>query len=414
MNRHTPSSYPRLRQCLGSAVLPWTIEEHAGTARGSALHLLPEHIISGDSREEALAKVPEAWRPEAEEVDTEPFELLKGARVEAGLAWHPETGAVRLLGEHMSREQARAWATSLGPGWVPMVVDVLGAVADSPGELLVVDWKHGRGEDLGPAAEHWQLLTYAAVALLAMGSSRACCYLAKWRGSRWHWDVAELDALDAREHLEKVRARLREAMEARSRYLLSGELPTLSRGAWCLWCPSQRSCPALASMLVAAARGEAGLVTGRPVVELSAQEAGALLVRLRELQRLVERSISDLNALARREPLPLPDGKLYSPVDRPRLDAGAAHEALAKHYGQEFADKAAPLARVSSMGDTVRKAVKEELLPARKALVQQGRLPKERGTLRAVLEEVRGVLFTSGALVVKAEVTEPEEGEGAA
>lgn len=413
MTRHTPSSLPRLRRCLGSAVLPWTEEKHAGTARGTALHLLPENIIAGDTREQALEKVPPEWRADAEEVDTEPFEMLAGARVEVGMAWHPATGEARILGERMSREQARAAASALGPGWMPMVVDVLGSIASASNEVLIIDWKHGRGEDLGPAADHWQLLTYAAVAMLALGASRARCFLAKWRGARWTWDPAELDVLDARAHLDQVQARLQEAADARAHYLRSGELPILSRGPWCLWCPSQRSCPAVAAMLVAAVRGEPALATGRPVAELTLANAGALLARLREIDKIVSQSISDLNALARREPLPMPDGRLYSPPDRPRVEPESAHSVLARMYGQGFADMAIPTTRVASLA-TIRNAVKDVLLPARRLLVQQGRVPRERATLRVMMDEVRSALSAAGALTVKLDVTdvEPESGEG--
>lgn len=406
MRLHTPSSYPRLQKCLGSAVLPWVDEEYEGTRRGTALHMVPEEMIGGATREQALAAVPAEWRGEAEELDTTPFELLRGAMAEAGLAWNPATGACRVLGHGMTREQARAACL---PGEVPMVLDVL---SHEPGqeEALVIDWKHGRGEELGPAAEHWQILTYASVAMVALGAQSARCFLATWRGLRWVWDEARLDNLDALAHLEQVRARLEQAQEAHARYRASGEVPPLQRGQWCQWCPSQRTCPAVASVLVAAARGEAGLATSRPVAELTLSEAGGLLVRLREVQKQVERALRDLNALARQTPLLLPDGGEYVPRERPRLDADRAWEALAKVYGKDFADLAAPLARVGSLTSTVRDAVRQALLPERQELVAQGRVAKDKATLKAMLREVREVLAAAGALDAKMDDGEPESG----
>lgn len=403
MRLHTPSSYPRLRKCLGSAVLPWAVEEYEGTERGSALHAVPEAIISGATREEALAQVPQRWRAQAEELDTRPFELLRGrAQAEVGLAWNPDAGTCRMLGERMTRELARAASR---PGEVPMVVDVLGLGE----EVFIIDWKHGRGEQLAPAPEHWQLLTYGAVAMLAAGATRARCYLATWRGLRWLWEEVELDALDARAHLEQVRARLNEARAAAARFQATGEVPELARGPWCEWCPSQRYCPAGVAQLLALAREQAGLAMAPQVLELSPTEAGALYERLLGLSKLLERALADLRLLARQSPLLLPSGKEYVPRDRPRLQPEAAWAALAKTYGQELADKAIPLQRHGSMA-SVREAARELLKPAREALAAQGRIAPGRASLRALDEEVRGLLEAWGALEVNRS-TQPEPGE---
>lgn len=387
---HTPSSYPRLRECLGAVCLPNVHEEHDGMRRGTAIHAYAEAIVSGATPADALAAVPEEWRADVEEIDTAPFEHLQGTMAEVGLAWHPANETARVLGTNMSREQARAGCRS---GEIPMVLDVLAQEGDG---LVVIDWKSERGESLGPAQQHWQLLTYMAVASLAFRGSSVRGSLATWRGS-WAWSEATLDALEAEEHLASVRRLLLAAADARAAHMASGTLPPLKRGRWCQWCPAQRACPAFGAQLIALVRNNPGLAGMGNVAELTREEAGAALVMLKDAKRLIERMLADLNALAKREPLPLPDGSTYAPREQQRLEAESAHSALTRTYGRDFADDAAPMVRTASLSATVKEAIRKHLLPARRELAAQGRIDKGAATMRALEKEVRGVLEAAGA-----------------
>ena len=386
----TPSAGPRLQRCLGGAVLPAVDEDWESAQRGRALHGYMRSLALGKARKEALALVPEEWRTDAERIA--PVEDIASGRPEVGLSLDLTTGEARLLGEDMTREQVREMKP---PGSIGMLTDWLSV---EPGTTVVRDWKTGWMEDLAPAAEHLQLRTYTAAALLALGKPHGRGELWHWDGVRWRVEAVTLDWLGAEEVLEEVRELVAKARTAQAAYAERGELPRLAVGPWCTWCPAQRACPALTGGLVAVLRGEA---TPRPVAELTPEEAGSAYEMVRQLRARLDGLEADLKTLAGRTPLPLPGGKVLrlQEVERTSVDVDAAWGWLAQRYGEAVPKAAENVKRTmswESLGDSLRENVLPGLLQAHAEKRLAGRKP----SLARLLDEARSGLEAVGAVKV--------------
>jgi hypothetical protein len=384
----TPSAGPRLMQCLGGAVLPNVSEEYESAERGRALHDYLRSLAHGTPRSEALASVPKAWREDAERIAT--VEDVESGRPEVGLSLDLETGAASLLGEDLTRDQVRDRKPQ---GSIGMLADW---ISTEPETAVVRDWKMGWCEDLGPAAEHLQLRAYTAAALLALGKPYGRGELWHWDGVRWWVDATTLDWLGAQEVLDEVRALVARANAAREAYAATGELPRLAIGRWCSWCPAQRACPALTGGLVAVLRGEA---LPAPVAELTPEQAGQAWELVRQLGARLDVLKADLQALAERVPLPLPDGKVLrlQEVARTSVDADKAAPWLAQRYGEAVPAAAVQVKRTVSW-EGLQDALRVHVLPGLQQAHAEHRLAGRKPTLAALAKEARAGLEAVGAV----------------
>lgn len=386
----TPSAGPRLLRCIGGAVLSNVSEDYASAERGRALHDFMRSLALGVPRGDVLAAVPEDWREDAERIA--PVEDVASGRPEVGLALDLTTGEARALGEDMTREEVRA---AKPPGSIGMLLDWLSVETDT---AVVRDWKMGWQEDLGAATEHLQLRAYVATALLALGKPKGRGELWHWDGIRWRVDVVEMDWLGAQEALDEVRGLVARVEAARDAHARRGELPRLAVGRWCTWCPAQRACPALTGGLVAVLRGE---VAGGPVAEMTPEEAGRAYETVRQLRTRLDGFMTDLEMLASRTPLPLPDGKelRLQEVERMSVDVDAAAPLLSARFGSAVPDAATKVRRSMSwegLGD----ALRIHALPAALKEWQDGGGVGRKPTLARMLDQTRAELERAWAVRV--------------
>ncbi len=391
----TPSALPRLRLCLGSVVLPNASQEAPSMARGTAKHAYLQALTNGTPRAVALSAVPEEWRADAAAMDVDALPPLTSASAEVALAWHVATDACRVLGVGLTREAARV---ACRPGEMPMVVDRLGAASPTSG--VVVDWKTGWQEDLAPAAEHWQLLTYAAVALLAYGWDEVTAALCRVDASPPRWDSTRLDWLGAGAHLARVRALLARAEAAQETYHQRGELPTLRTGKHCAWCPARLACPGRvgAAVSLLRERPEAGVA---PLV-LSLEEAGAAWERAKLAEEVAREVRLSMEQVAREAGgLPLPGGGALVPVEESEesMDAARVEAWLLARYGSEVAE-AVVTRRHSATWATLKAALREKVLPMRRAEHEATGAPGRAPTLASLERDVREQLRLAGAVEV--------------
>lgn len=371
----TPSSLPRLRHCLGGAVFPSSSEVQPSMSRGTALHAYLEALTNGATREAALASVPPEWREDAEAIDLDALPPLTSASAEVALAWDVETDECRVLGVGFTREQAKA---ACRPGEMPMLLDRVGATG--PGAGFVGDWKTGRAEHLAPAAEHWQVLTYGSVALLAYGWDEVTVALCRVDMSPPRWDATRLDWLGATAHLARVRALLERAEKAQVAYVERGESPPLRLGVWCEWCPAARQCPAKVGAALAVLSGEAETALANRG-ELTPEAAGALWWRLKHhALPTLERMLKDLEGIARAEPLPLPDGGTLREVEEGKESVvpAVAYQWIEANLGTAVAKQAVtmePSCSWASLERAVRKHHMPRLMAEWERAGKQGRKP---------------------------------------
>lgn len=390
--RLTPSSYPRLARCLGGGVLPNAVETLPGMSRGTAIHAFLEAIANGATQAEALAKVPAEWREDCESIPLAKLPNLTAGTAELAMAWSPSTGACRLLGTGLSREEAAVLARG---DEVPMLADWAARMGETHGVLL--DYKTGWMEGFAPAAEHLQLLTYGAVYLLATGLESVELYLCRPDRNRPHWDgPVVLDRLDAESHLARVVALMDEVHAARTAYTERRVLPLLNVGPWCAWCPAQRWCPAQVGALLAVLDGDAEREV-RNVVELTPAQAGNLWQTLKAAEKLAMRLRKDVESFAARGALPLPDGAQLAAV--PTVEQEPIPEAVEKLLRLRFGEEVA-LAVVKPDVSWTRldEVLKSMVLPARKADHDAGRWQGSKPTFAALKREVRQALEAVGAV----------------
>lgn len=386
----TPSAGPRLRRCLGGAVFPVVDEDWESAQRGRALHGYMRSLALGKTRKESLPLVPDDWRADAERIA--PVEDITSGRPEVGLWLNLETDAAGMLGEDMTREQVRERKPQ---GSIGMLLDWLSVEPDT---AVVRDFKFGWQEDLAPASEHLQLRTYTAAALLALGKPCGRGELWHWDGVRWRVDVVVMDWLGAMEVLEEVRELVSKARAVQAAHAERGELPRLSVGPWCTWCPAQRACPALTGGLVAVLRGEA---TPGPVATLTPEEAGRAYEMVRQLRSRLDGLEADLKVLAGRTPLPLPSGKVLrlQEVERTSVDVEAAWAWLEQRYG-DAVPRAAETVRRSMSWESLGDALRENVLPGLLQAHAEKRLGGRKPSLARLLEEARSGLESVGAVKV--------------
>jgi len=387
----TPSSLPRLRQCLGGVCFPSATEQQPSMSRGTVLHAYLEALTNGTPPEKALAVVPPEWRADAEAIDLDALPPLTSASAEVALAWDVATDECRVLGVGLTRAQAKAACRT---GEMPMLLDRVGATSSISG--VVVDFKSGAQRDLEPAAEHWQILTYGSAALLAYGWEEVTVATCRVDASPPRWDTVRLDWLGAHAHLAAVRGLLARAEAARAAYSERGMLPPLRLGTWCDWCPASRQCPARVGAALAVLSGEAEAALANRA-ELTTEAAGALWWRLKNhALPVLERMLVDLETIAKANPLPLPDGMVLRevPESKEYVTASTAKAWLEQHLGAEAASYAVTLEPSASWA-SVERAVKAYYLPRLVAEWEAGGKCGRKPSLAATMKTVRGAMLAA-------------------
>lgn len=385
----TPSAFPRLQRCVGSAVLPQADEVREGMERGTAIHAHMERMANGETRADSLAKVPEQWRADAAAIDVDPTVLRNGA-AEVAFALNLERGTARELGRGLSRAEARALLT---PSEIAMVADWVTVTGT---EAYVADWKTGVAEGLTPAPRNAQLLTYMTAAFLAYQGQNVTTVrgaLVRVDRDTPYWEqTSPQDALDVEAHLEAIRTMLNRAKEARARYSATGELPPLAVSAACDWCPSRRFCPAQVGQLheALAFQPKEGSEFGGPV--LRPAEAGAMYSKVLAGLDLLQRFKADLEGIAKAEPLPLPDGRVLRWEDETKtsVDAVAAAPVLVRLYGAQVVDAATKRPEPTMPWGALADALATHVLP--KMQEEGTTINGRKATRGALIREARNVL----------------------
>jgi hypothetical protein len=393
----TPSGLPRAMACIGSLVLPRADEVHEASLNGTAKHEYIQRIAEGMPKQEALGHVPLEWRAQAAAIDLDAEMLRKGAP-EVAFALDLARGTAREIGRGIGRSEARNMCT---PNEMPMVADWVSVDGST---VWVVDWKSNAAEGLVPAPRNAQLLTYMAAALLAyraQGVSTVRGALVRVDRDIPYWERTDaLDALDVEAHLESIRALLRRATEARERYSALGETPPLVVGVHCDWCAARRFCPAQVGQLYEALgfQPKEGSEFGGPVLRPS--EAGAMYAKVLGAIELLKRFKSDLEGIAKEEPLTLPDGRVLRWEDEAKasVDAEAAAPILARAYGPRVVELATKHHEPTMPWDALADALATDTLPRLQEEHRQngGRKP----TRGALIREARNLLEQNNAVRV--------------
>jgi len=334
--------------CNGQAKLPKVASVSESADNGNLRHEYLAAALVGDSEraQDALAQMPADVAEECRGIDLSSMPSFKWVMTEAAYAYNPDTRMARLLGNDIGRDYA-------GHGWrpteeYPMTADFVGITHEN--RLVVGDWKTGNAFTVEAAKDNWQLAALAVSAqshaLAGFGvngpglpeglGGEVDVMIVRTKGEV-RIDLSTFDAFD----LESFR----QDLEGLAKYIRDEKAePKLTTGSHCRWCPSFDFCPAQTNLIRSLAM-KPNVMVDEAAAMLTPETASAAYARYRVIKQAMRRIEQQFQQYARKQPIELPDGKVYGVVDVPdtRIEPGVALAVLTEKYGREVALKAMTL-----------------------------------------------------------------------
>ena len=318
----TASRMPLLMACLGSEVLPTVGRLHSASDRGTAIHRYLEEVVRY-GRMAALGNVGDDHRAECERIDVTRIQELanEGAEPEQAFAWSPSTDRGRAL-------------ASTGRSYSDVANDEIAGTADLVCRDRVIDYKTGR-YDVEPPEQNGQMKTLALSVARARGLESVIAEVWKLRDDGGWWvrshtfDSFDLDAIAA-----DIRQRLAQLDDVRAgRHRMQ-----LVEGDHCQWCPSLTACPAKTALAKSLASVTKGI---DDATALAPEERGLAWDVITRAQQVIDRARASLEELAKREPIPLPDGRTLALEESTReyVVGEVVRDVVRERYGDEVAAK---------------------------------------------------------------------------
>ena len=343
MIRVSASAIPRLLACPGSGYLPHADYRTEYADAGHERHADQETAADLGDHDELDPRV---------RALLEPGDKLA---TECSFAYDASDDTARALG-HLARRDYQ----ELRPFEIPGTIDLL-VVGER--RILVVDYKGI--EDVDPAAENKQTLTYALMVARVTGRDEivvAIIYLAApWRPA----DVATLSAFDIDAHAARLQA------------LVTSVDRSLATGKHCKYCPAFLACPEQ-QRLGEEASGGALAVRVETMIPFENDDDARSAYDLRgQVRMFLQRLEAALFARAADRPIPLGGGRMFGRHevlgDR-EYDGPTVHAVAAEVLGRDVADQVVEMVASQAQFERVVKP-----------LVARGKFA---ATKRAVFDEV--------------------------
>jgi hypothetical protein len=350
----TGSQIDRVIHCPGSQGLPH-VKSIGGEPQelGNAVHAYLCWISDGVKPAKAVECIEESYTKEAADVCREiDLELLKDVldgTAEVSLAYSTSGGG-RVLGTSLDRDYS-----GVKPGEIAMTVDVL---IVGPNYVIVLDFKTGR-TDLGPAKDSHQLLPAAVAAASAYNKEKAFGgYIYLRDGNQWR-DMAEWDAFDLEEYASRME-RMEEELSVVEATVEKGQVPDVTTGRHCKFCPAWNACPAQKSLAIELATGNDVAPLNQALTRTQMADAWE---RVKLFQTILNKVKKAIIAEAEREPIKLNNGKTLGSFVKngnEKLDGSVVHEVVRGMYGDEVADSSVTFVATKS---GIKSALKEHGVP---------------------------------------------------
>jgi hypothetical protein len=368
----TPSQTHRVEKCPVSETLPHIQRETEYSAAGTTAHWFYQQIRDLRAQGHALPAARELALRQVE--DPEQLAVLEALPLEdprmpsldpaaytaeLALALNLTTGAARVLGKGLTREQAHALAE---PEEMVGIAD-LAAQAGTKGVVLDLKFGHGR---VPRAAVNLQTDTYLLMLTRALGLEEGLQGIVRVFGEDDVWtDVVERDSLELDDHLQRLRALARTVEELRARP--PTERPQPVEGRHCDYCPAFLSCPAKMRLLrEVLADPDTALPAPPPDADVAADlvAVGQGWLRLRRAQQVMERVEKLYKVLARVQPIPLKDGEVLGErvSESEALVGWRAAQLLEQRLGA-LGKAVVDEARSEMTGASLERALKKHLMP---------------------------------------------------
>lgn len=336
----TASGSERAVKCNASLSLPRVYTTSASAERGTELHeFIATSLLRG--RDAALAECAEEYRAECTAIDMAavqeaigPFDSLF---VELAMSANLKTGKGEILGENIKR----AYPHTDDPMEVYGTGDLL---AFKSSVLSVLDVKTGR--KVKPAGQNPQLLTLATLARAAFAAQdlKPSAYrlgiLYIGEDGEVYLDQAVVDDMELDGWAHELRGAVQGAIRAQAK-VDRGQVPNVSTGDHCRYCPAFNACPAKQSLALDLARNAGVFKPGAGNLELNPQQAGEVYAKAKDAVEWLETIMSAIKERAQHEPIPLPSGATLREVSGAEsIDYNLAFPVLMQ-YGADIAANAA-------------------------------------------------------------------------
>lgn len=319
------SKLARLRQCASSAALPQIYSESGDAAqRGNEIHAYLCRKSQGKSQDECekgLSKENVLFCRNL------PFPL--DGTPEMAMAWHEDTGNVRMLGEDIGRNYV------LLDGEIAGTADLVAINVDT-GTPIVSDYKTGRWDAEHPSTNLQLGALAVCVAKLAEASRVIVRIIKVLDDATFHVTEHTLDAFDLAAVETEMRQIMRRVRSA-ERMVRAGQIPDLTEGPECTFCNAKLHCPAKVGALVQL-RNPTGLA--RRFDALLGEDPAEALALFEKAEEAVKTLRGQLYAFAKENPIRTKEG-IFGPVPRTveGVDAALAVPVL-RSLGDSFAGDA--------------------------------------------------------------------------
>jgi hypothetical protein len=390
----TFSELPRRFRCAATDVLArvntFSEDSLAGDARHTFFRRMKEllqaekPLLLPEAREVALSEIEDPVHRET--IGAFPLEALERLELgstagEVAFAYDVETGECRELGRDLGRHYDEAGRLPTEIVGATDRVQLIGA-----NRIHIGDYK-GRSHVTDPGQDE-QFLGAALCASRVYRRREVEIDVFPVVGSEIYHRRAVVDGLE----LDRFELRLgdlaQRVFENRSRFQESGglDLPAMSEGPWCSWCPSARFCPAKGGMQPAAllARVKEGQALLTP-------ENAPTLYRLKsEGTKLLEQLGAALQLFARQSPFTLENGQTYGvPPDseeRDLLDGRLVETTLKELFGEHASQAVKVTASFSGIERAIRAYRGSDIARGDLKLYgdQAEELLKKRGAMRVI------------------------------
>lgn len=285
MSLPTGSGITRAWECPASCALARADHQGAGAVYGQENHA---EIEAGDLSRPVVRRV------------------LEGAihvRHEVSYVLDLETRTVREIGVNLQRAYGQ-----LSPSEIALTIDI---ELQNDGVWWVGDWK-SRGR-VPAAAKNWQIKAGAIAVATRHGADAVIGFVGYLDDSEL--DTAHFDAFDIAGWWDDLRAMRVRIAQAEARHAEGQEL-NVSAGSWCQYCPAMPYCPAH-TRLARSLLGELDTIEER-FEALSKEQCGRAWDTLKRYKTVAERIEASIRERARREPIPLSNGRHLALVDSKR------------------------------------------------------------------------------------------------
>jgi len=285
-------------------------------------------------------------------------------RSELAYAYDYATGRGRILGRGLNRDYSSA-----SPTEICGTADAVGYREHAP--VVVIDWKGF--EEVECAATNVQLHFGALALTRAIGTDEAEVAI--------HYearpvDVASIDAFDLEAFAADILTIIEGIIAARARARMGHEL-AYKEGEHCKYCPAFHACPRKRHLAVEL---NAKVEQSQAGKMLFAFDDDVEAARAYEFAARIAQFLGNLRAAlamrAKERPIPLGNGRLYGPVEKPgneKLDGDIVYNLVKEKYGQGIADAA-----------VLRSATKKRLAEALEFAGVANKAGAERDLLKAI------------------------------